>query len=155
MTMTENRIEPVRSNVEVELSQRDAFELFTSHISRWWPLRTHSVSQDRAETVVFELTEGGEIFELAENSERIPWGTVSTFDPPERVVFTWHPGREAETAQEVEVRFVSTESGTRVELEHRGWEALGEKALEIRSQYGSGWAHVLGECYVKGSLNYS
>ncbi|MDX1584037.1 MAG: SRPBCC family protein [Thermoanaerobaculia bacterium] len=153
MTKADDRIEPVRSQVEVELPQRDAFEFFTSHISRWWPLETHSVSQERAETAVFELAEGGEIFELAENSERIPWGTISVFDPPDRLVFTWHPGRDPESAQEVEVRFTPAGNGTRVSVEHRGWEALGEKAAETRDRYDEGWSYVLGECYRKGTTN--
>lgn len=146
----ESELEPVRSEVEIELTQREAFEFFTSHLSRWWPLRTHSVSGERAETAVFELAEGGEIFELAENSEKITWGTVLLFEPPSRLIFSWHPGRDSETAQEVEVRFDSIDSGTRVSLEHRGWEALGDDAEQIRDQYVSGWDHVLGTCYREG-----
>ncbi|MBW3670949.1 MAG: SRPBCC domain-containing protein [Acidobacteria bacterium] len=144
-------IEPVRSVVEVELEQKEAFEFFTSHLSRWWPLEAYSVSGKRTETAVFELAEGGEIFELAENSERITWGTVLLFEPPSRLIFSWHPGRDADTAQEVEVTFESTSSGTRVSLEHRGWEALGEDAQKIREPYVNGWAYVLGECYRKGA----
>ena len=61
---------------------------------------------------------------------------------------TWHPGREADTAQEVEVVFKETPEGTVVELEHRGWAALGEQAKEMRKGYSGGWEHVLGECFV-------
>lgn len=146
----EQRIEPVRSEVEVALSQQQAFEFFTAHLSRWWPLETYSVAGARTETAVFELAQGGEIFELAENSEKHLWGTVKEFEPPRRVVFSWHPGRDADTAQEVEVTFEETATGTRVMLEHRGWEALGDAASKTRDQYVPGWAHVLGECYRKG-----
>ncbi len=143
----ESRIEPVRSEVEVPLPQQKAFEFFTAHLSRWWPLETHSVSGERAETAVFELTAGGEIFELAENSEKIVWGTVMEFDPPSRVVFSWHPARPPETAQEIEVLFTESAGGTRVLLTHRGWEEYGEKADDARNSYVSGWQYVLGECY--------
>lgn len=146
----QNEIEPVTSEVEVELPQREAFEFFTSHLSRWWPLETHSVSGKRTETAIFELGEGGEIFELAENSEKVLWGTVLEFQPPERVVFSWHPGRPPETAQEIEVRFEATPGGTRVSLEHRGWESFGEGAGKTRELYVGGWAYVLGECYSEG-----
>ena len=40
----------------------------------------------------------------------------------------WHPGREPETAQEVELRFRAEGATTVVELEHRGWAGLGDKA---------------------------
>jgi hypothetical protein len=63
------------------------------------------------------------------------------------MVFSWHPGREAATAQEVELRFVGTSSGTRIELEHRGWEVLGDRAEEMRGGYVTGWVPVL-ESYV-------
>jgi uncharacterized protein YndB with AHSA1/START domain len=151
--MAEERIQPVRCSVEVELSQREAFEFFTSHISRWWPLATNSVARENAETAVFELGVGGEIFELAKNSERIIWGTVLEFVPPERLVFSWHPGCDAATAQDVEVRFHDLGSRTRVDLEHRGWERLGERAEEVRSSYAPGWEHVLGTCYREGTLH--
>ena len=63
---------------------------------------------------------------------------------------SWHPGHEPESAQEVEVRFRETPDGTTlVELEHRDWAKLGGGAGEIRKGYDGGWAHVLGECFVK------
>jgi uncharacterized protein YndB with AHSA1/START domain len=152
-TMAQEQIQPVRCSVEVELSQPEAFEFFTAHISRWWPLATHSVAQQDTETAVFELGAGGEIFELAKQSERIVWGTVLNFEPPERVVFSWHPGQDPSSAQEVEVRFHELGGRTRVELEHRGWDRLGEKAEETRNTYLTGWEHVLGTCYREGTLH--
>ena len=68
------------------------------------------------------------------------------WDPPHRVVLTWHPGQDADAASEVEVRFTASEGGgTRVELEHRGWERFGESAMLRRHGYvGPGaWGHVL------------
>ncbi|MGD2050516.1 MAG: SRPBCC domain-containing protein [Chloroflexota bacterium] len=57
---------------------------------------------------------------------------------------TWHPGRENETAQEVEVMFTAEGTGTRVELTHRNWALLGERAEEMRESYVQGWDLVLG-----------
>jgi hypothetical protein len=42
------------------------------------------------------------------------------------------------------VRFVPDGDGSRVELEHRGWERLGEAAAEAREGYDTGWDTVLG-----------
>jgi hypothetical protein len=38
---------------------------------------------------------------------------------------------------------VATNGGTRVELEHRGWEILGDKAQQVRAGYETGWVPVL------------
>jgi hypothetical protein len=59
------------------------------------------------------------------------------------VTFSWHPGRDPDTAQEVEVRFEPAEGGTRVELIHRGWEVLGPEAEQLREDYEGGWERVL------------
>jgi uncharacterized protein YndB with AHSA1/START domain len=50
---------------------------------------------------------------------------------------------DAEAATEVEVRFTPDGAGTRVELEHRGWERLGATAAESREGYNGGWNEVL------------
>ncbi|MBW3565673.1 MAG: SRPBCC domain-containing protein [Acidobacteria bacterium] len=136
-------IDPVRKSVEVPLEPRSAFELFTAHLSRWWPLERHSISGERAETCVFELVAGGDVFELAENSVRIKWGRVDEFEPPRRFLLSWHPGRPPETAQEIEVTFSESGEMTLVDLSHRGWEAAGEEADVLRESYETGWDHVL------------
>jgi uncharacterized protein YndB with AHSA1/START domain len=41
------------------------------------------------------------------------------------------------------VRFTPNAGGTRVELEHRAWEALGARAQSTRDRYDSGWPGVL------------
>ena len=60
---------------------------------------------------------------------------------------TWHPGREPDTAQEVEVSFTAVPDGTRVDLEHRGWEKRGTAATESREGYRDGWRVVLEDLY--------
>jgi hypothetical protein len=41
------------------------------------------------------------------------------------------------------VRFLPEAGGTRVELTHTGWEALGDLAADYRTGYESGWVGVL------------
>lgn len=136
-------VEPVRRTVDVRCAPAEAFRLFTDEIDTWWPLTTHSVGQAKATGCVFESRLGGRIYETHDNGALHLWGTVTAWEPPHRVVFSWHPGRDASTAQEVELRFTDTGGGTRVELEHRGWEILGERAAKLRDSYDSGWAAVL------------
>jgi uncharacterized protein YndB with AHSA1/START domain len=60
------------------------------------------------------------------------------------LVYSWHPGRSADAATEVEMRFVSEGEGTLVEVEQRYWERFGAEAEEMRASYESGWPAVLG-----------
>jgi hypothetical protein len=43
------------------------------------------------------------------------------------------------------VRFEQEGDGTRVELEHRGWERVMDEAAEMRASYDTGWERVLCE----------
>ena len=55
------------------------------------------------------------------------------------------PGARRREATELEVRFAAEGDGTRVDLEHRGWEILAERAQESRERATtSGWGDVLG-----------
>jgi len=147
--MSEHATEHViTKSVMVARSPEDAFRLFTEGIATWWPLRTHSVAREHAETAVVEGFVGGRIYERTVDGEEILWGTIVAWQPPERLVYTWHPGREADTRQDVEMRFTPGTDGTRVELAHRGWERLGDEAPAAIRDYETGWDFVLGACYV-------
>ena len=141
--MRDTNIEPVRRSVEVRRSPTEAFRLFTDEIDTWWPLATHSVGEGKAIGCVFEGRAGGRIYETLDDGTLHLWGTVTVWEPPSRLVFSWYPGRDATTAQEVELRFLESGGGTRVELEHRGWDVLGERGAEVRDNYETGWVPVL------------
>jgi uncharacterized protein YndB with AHSA1/START domain len=148
MAESRSSIDPVRRTVQVSCTARVAFRVFTDEIDSWWPLAAHSVGQGRAVGCYFEGREGGRIYETLRDGSLHLWGTVTVWDPPRRVVFSWHPGRDAGSAQEVELTFEDQAGGsTRVELTHRGWEALGERGADVREAYQSGWSGVL-ERYV-------
>ena len=144
-------IEPVRKALTIKLAPARAFRLFTEEIAKWWPLATHSVGGMQAETVVFEGRVGGRIYERHRNGKTADWGTIRVWAPPQRVVFSWHPGRGDDAAQEVEVRFTVAGCGTLVELEHRGWEKLGKDAAKTRDNYDQGWNLVFGDHYGKAA----
>ena len=146
-------VAPLSLSIFVPLDPQEAFLHFTERISTWWPISTLSVSTSRAKECGIEPRAGGEIWETSVDGERFVWGTIRRWDPPGRIIFSWHPGREASTAQEVEIHFTPEGDGTRVDLEHRGWEALGDESGTIRDQYANGWRHVLGECYVRTASN--
>lgn len=145
----ETAIEPVVKEVSVPLPVERAFSLFTEGVAGWWPLRIHAVEGAKAVGCRFEPYVGGRSFETAADGSEHVWGTLLSWEPPTRMVMTWHPGRPAETAQEVSISFSPEAGGARLRLVHTGWERLAEVAPEERNDYDSGWDYVLG-LYVAG-----
>ena len=143
-------VEPVRKSIIVPAAPQRAFELFTARIQEWWPLATHSVGGERAAGVVFGEGVGTAIVETLADGTTSIWGTVTHWDPPHRVAFTWHPGRTEAEATWVEVTFTADGSGsTVVRLVHSGWERRADGA-SAREGYDSGWEAVVG-CYERSA----
>ena len=69
------------------------------------------MSGDAAE-VVLEAGTGGRIYERTAAGTRHEWGEVTVWEPPRRLSYLWHIGRERATATEVAITFVD-EGGTR------------------------------------------
>lgn len=146
---------PIHQAAWVPQAPPEAFRLFTAELAAWWPLATHSVGLADASTVVLEPCVGGGIVESFAGECTARWGTVEAWDPPRLVRFTWHPGREEAAATEVTVTFTAEGGGTRVDLEHAGWQRRPD-GVEARDRYVPGWTFVLG-CYVElagGSLGH-
>ena len=73
------------------------------------------------------------------------------WEPPSVLGYSWHLGREVEHATDVEIRFVPGEgASTRVEIEHRGWEALGKTAGLWRDRNQIGWNSLIPH-YTRGA----
>lgn len=135
---------PIERSISVPWNQEAAFERFTTQFGSWWPVRTHSVGGDRVSRVVFETELGGLIYEEHKDGRRFQWGQVLEWDPPRRVRFTWHPSRDAGTAQEVEIAFTpEADGGTRVTLISSHWERWGKNAHRARRGYELGWRYIL------------
>jgi uncharacterized protein YndB with AHSA1/START domain len=141
---------PVVKTISVPLGVEAAFKLFTEGLTTWWPLESHSVFENEAVECFFEGMAGGRIYEVNGAGEESDWGRVLAWEPPGKVAFTWHPGREAKTEQRIEVTFDAVTEGTQVVLTHSDWELLGDDAEKSRNGYDTGWDLVLGE-YVKRS----
>lgn len=136
-------IEVVRKVVTVDCAIEEAFRVFTEDAMSWWPVATHSIHETVRE-IVFEPREGGEVYEVSTAGEKGHWATVTGWDPPARLVLAWNILERPGEQTEVEVRFTAEGDGTRVELEHRGWESLAQGAAEKRADYDTGWGNVLG-----------
>ena len=140
---------PVRKSVVVRAPRERAFEVFTAGIGRWWP-KTHHIGAAEMQTQVIEPRLGGRWFERDIDGTECEIGKVLVWDPPEVLVLAWQltPDWKFDPAlvTEVEVRFVSeTRNTTRVQLEHRHLERLGDRAEALRQQIDSpnGWGALL------------
>jgi uncharacterized protein YndB with AHSA1/START domain len=143
-------IEPVRKTVTVPATPQRAFELFTAHMQEWWPLRTHSVGTGDAAGVVFGEGTGAAIIETLADGTTSVWGTVTQWEPPHRVAFTWHPGHPEAEATRVEVTFTQDGPGsTVVRMVQSGWERRPDGA-SAREGYDSGWEPVI-TCFAESA----
>jgi uncharacterized protein YndB with AHSA1/START domain len=141
---------PVRHAVTVEAAIERAFEVFTSQFGLWWPA-SHKIGASPMKTAVIEPRVGGRWYEIGEDGAECQWGDVLAWEPPHRVLLAWRIGADwrfdAGLLTEVEVKFVALEAGrTRVELEHRLLENMGDAAAAARATFDSdqGWRGILG-----------
>jgi uncharacterized protein YndB with AHSA1/START domain len=132
----------IRKSIHVARPVEEAFAIFTGKIASWWPLKDgFSFGRERADKIFIEGKAGGRFFERFTDGEEYDIGVVKAYAPPSRIVFSWNH-REAKGPTEVEVRFTAEGNGTRVDVEHRGWEEAG--AQDQEKSYNGGWDFVLG-----------
>jgi len=141
----------VRHSITVDASQERAFTTFTQGMSSWWP-RTHKIGPSELAEAVIEGREGGRWYERDVDGSECDWGKVLVWEPPARVVLAWQLSGEwaydADLITELEVSFVPEgPDRTRVELEHRGLDAYGERAAEMRDTFDgpNAWRGILEE----------
>lgn len=134
-------------SVDLPAPPARAFEAFALHFADWWPAKTHSLSRNAATTCRMCLAAGGAVEERTPDGAWRRWGTMELVEPGRRLRFSWHPGREPESAQWIDVTFETLGPGSRVTLAHGGWEALGEVAPILRREYAVGWRAVLHESF--------
>jgi uncharacterized protein YndB with AHSA1/START domain len=140
----------VTKTVTVNASQERAFTVFTEKFFTWWPKAHHIGDADLADAII-EPKVGGRWFERGVDGAECDWGVVLAYDPPARVVLSWHLQGDWEynpdpaKASEVEVAFIKeTDSRTRVELHHRHIERhdMPEKVVAGIDSPG-GWGGIL------------
>jgi uncharacterized protein YndB with AHSA1/START domain len=138
-------VQPVRKEVVVDAPVERAFRVFTDKFDRWWP-REHHIGKSEMQRAVIEPRVGGRWFEVGMDGIECDWGKVLVWEPPRRVVMQWQLNAaweyDPELHTEVEISFETLgPMRTRVQLEHRGLERMGEAAAEVRAGLDSdqGW----------------
>ncbi len=133
-------MEPLIVEFDVRAAPSHAFDVWTRRCQLWWP-RDHTVSGDPA-SITFEPWAGGRIFERARTGEEHDWGQVLDWGPPTRVRYLWHLFFDRSEATEIELTFTPVDDGTRVRLEQRGWERLGDAGPPRRTRTGQVWTEL-------------
>lgn len=141
-------IAPVRKTLVVNAPQAHAFEVFTSRLDSWWP-KQHGIGKTPIKQSFIEPRVGGRWYTTHEDGSEIVIGQMRAWEPPNRIVFSWEIGadwkRDPTVASEVEIIFIAeTARTTRVQLEHRNFEALGAEGGEkMRGSVDGGWPGLL------------
>lgn len=138
---TAETLAAIRKTITVEASLETAFDTFTGKLVAWWPVATHSIYRDEVAALVFDEYAGGRVYERTADGREAEWADVVVFDRPNRLVLRWRVNPDRGPT-EVEVRFAVEGERTRVELEHRGWDEVGD--AEGHAGYAAGWDVVLG-----------
>ena len=136
-------IAPLRLSFVVACPRDVAFGLWTEASRVWWR-SSHTSAGTPGSTILFEPFVSGRVYERTADGEEIPWARSVPGSPRDDWTYTWHLRADRADATDVEIRFLEEDGGRcRVEIEHRGWERLGEHGPERREANGHGWNGVL------------
>ena len=150
MSPATSAVAPIRLTHRLPVPAADAFATFTERMAAWWPADA-TWSGDSLESIGIEPRVGGFCFERGPHGLRLDWGRVTGWEPPNRLVFSWQIGADRTPepnpahASEVEVRFVDDGAGSRITLEHRGFDRHAGDAAGYRDAMASagGWPRIL------------
>jgi uncharacterized protein YndB with AHSA1/START domain len=128
----------IRKSIRIERTPEISFKVFCEDISQWWP----GGFGGKDSKVCLEREVGGRFYERRADGTEYEIGRVTVYQPPSIVAFTFRAPSWDVTTQ-VEIRFSAEAGGTRIELEHSGWDQ-DAKTRDARNNYDSGWGTILG-----------
>jgi uncharacterized protein YndB with AHSA1/START domain len=141
----------VHRSVTVKTTQQHAFDVFTENFDSWWP-RSHHIGKSPMKRAGLEGRVGGRCYSQQEDGTDCPWGEITEWDPPRRLVIAWKINTawqyepDPAKSSDVEVLFTALPDGTtRVDLQHRNFERLGSDWTKMRDGVSSqgGWHTLL------------
>ena len=142
----------VQRSVTVKADLDHAFKVFTEGFDTWWP-RGHHIGKKPMQKAVIEQRVGGRCFGREADGTECQWGTVTAWEPPNRLVIAWQIAPswqdfepDLSKASEVDIRFTREAGGmTRVDLEHRHFERHGKDFEKISGGVAGagGWSGLL------------
>jgi hypothetical protein len=138
----------VRVTTRIEVDPAKAFDVFTREIGSWWrrDLR-YRFGAAPLGRLRFEPGVGGRLLEVEDEGSGAGFevGRVLVWEPGARLAFEFRardfaPGERTE----VDVRFEAEGTGTRLTLEHRGWDGLRPGHPARRGYTGQAFADMIG-----------
>ncbi len=140
---------PVVATAEVVVGAGpdDAFAIFTEEVGLWWRTGTRYWNDpERGLSVRIEPYVGGRFMEVhdLDTGEGFEVGRVTAWEPGRRLALSWtQVGWPENAATDVEISFEPHEGGTRVRLQHTGFERVPDAASFVGG-YAAGWNELLG-----------
>jgi len=132
---------PVVRTLLLHASAARAFAAFTTAIGCWWP-REFSAGGEELADVVVECTPGGRMYEVDRAGRKHDWATVRDCRSPSQLVLAWGLGLDGVQRTELELRFSDQPAGSRLVLEHRGFQ-VGEESARGKFDAPGGWDVIL------------
>jgi uncharacterized protein YndB with AHSA1/START domain len=115
----------VSEKIDIVADQVTVFNVYVNQINEWWPRRgetnRYSFAPDTTEPdqILLDAKEGGRYYEVFADGTEHTIGTITTWDPPNEVAYTWDVAGWQGTST-VTVRFVASGDTTTVMVEHDG-----------------------------------
>ena len=119
-------IEVVRKTVTVDCAVEEAFRVFTTDAHELVAGRRATRSTGRVSEIVFEEHVGGEVYEVVERGRERALGDRARLGSAEPARPRLEHPRAGRSPPRSRCDSCADGDGTRVELEHRGWEALAD-----------------------------
>lgn len=131
----------------VSVDPATAFGVFTDEVDAWWKRGPRFRSGRPGESRMrFEPGIGGRLLEeFDEGADAFVLGRITAWEPPRQLVFEMG-GRDFRAGEKtwVDVRFEPTDAGTRVTVEHRGWDAFPDDHPVRHGLVGGAFSSMIG-----------
>ena len=136
-------IAPIVHSTTVKASPARAFEIFTTHMGRWWGVG-RTLGQSPHRDMVVEPHDGGKWYEIDATGKEIRWGTVTAWEPGARLLLNWQINSkftyDPDFSTDVEITFTAAQDGgTVIRLEHRNLERFGTGSEKLLGMLDAGW----------------
>jgi uncharacterized protein YndB with AHSA1/START domain len=149
--MTAQTDNAVLKSISVGAGVERALNAFTADIDGWWP-RDHHICTGTPKQVTSTVASAVAATPSSQTVRNAIGGRVILWEPPYRLILAWlidgnwHYDPDQSRTSEVEVCFTSQADGTtRVDLEHRHFERMGEGGNNMRMMVEApgGWPDIL------------
>jgi Activator of Hsp90 ATPase homolog 1-like protein len=113
-------------SLRIAATPERAFEVFTREIHRWWRQNDLFRFTPRSPgKLAFEPHEGGRFTETLADGKVFEIGKITVWEPGVRLSFSWRQATfRPDQMTHVDIRFEPAGAGTRITVEHRGWDTV-------------------------------